>query len=111
MLPSGAIRGVASRAAKPGEMMILYGVGFGPVTPNLRMGTLVTGANALSNPLQVSVGGAPATLSYQGLAPNLTGLYQFNVVVPDVPDSLAVPITFTLAGRAGTQRLYVAVQR
>jgi uncharacterized protein (TIGR03437 family) len=37
-------------------------------------------------------------------------LYQFNVVVPDVPASDLVPLTFTLGGNPGTQTLYIAVQ-
>ena len=51
-----------------------------------------------------------ATWVYAGLAPGYTGLYQFNVVVPDVPASDLVPLTFTLNGNPGTQALYIAVQ-
>ena len=111
VLPSGAIPGVPSRPAKPGETIILYGIGFGPVTPNLAAGTLVGQLNSLSNPFQMFFGSTAATLAYYGLAPNLTGLYQFNVVVPNVADNAAVPLTFSLAGQAGTQTLYIAVQR
>ena len=39
------------------------------------------------------------------------GLYQFNVVVPAVPDSDLVPITFDLGDVPGTQTLYTAVNR
>ena len=44
------------------------------------------------------------------LAPQATGLYQFNVLVPDVPDNGAVPMTISLAGVPGAQTLYIAVQ-
>jgi uncharacterized protein (TIGR03437 family) len=54
-------------------------------------------------------GATPATLAYWGLAPNFLGLYQFNVVVPNVPNSDLVPITFTLGGANGTQTLFTAV--
>ncbi|HLK67611.1 MAG TPA: putative glycoside hydrolase [Bryobacteraceae bacterium] len=110
VLPPGAISGVLSRPAKPGETIVIYGAGFGPATPNLRAGTLVGAANSLTNPLQIYIAGTPATLLYDGLAPGQTGVYQFNVVVPDVPDG-TLPLTFNLGGLPGTQTLYIAVQR
>jgi uncharacterized protein (TIGR03437 family) len=110
MLPAGAIPGVQSRPAKPGETIVLYGVGFGGVTPNLSAGTLVSQQNTLSNPIEIRFGNVSATLSYAGLAPGATGLYQFDVVVPDVPDSPAVPLTFSLGGAIPPQTLFIAVQ-
>jgi uncharacterized protein (TIGR03437 family) len=111
ILPSGAISGLPSRPAKPGETIVLYGIGFGAVTPNLSAGTVVSQANSLAGPLQIFFGNAPAALSYYGLAPNATGLYQFNVVVPNIADNPAVPLAFSLAGTAAPQTLYIAVGR
>jgi len=110
MLPAGAIPGVQSRPAKPGESVILYGVGFGGVTPSLSAGTLVSQQNALSNPIEIRFGNVPVTLSFAGLAPGATGLYQFNLVVPNVPDNPAVPLTFSLTGTIPSQTLFIAVQ-
>ena len=90
--------------------MTLFGIGFGPVTPNLLAGTIASAANSLMNPFQILLGNTPGTLSYSGLAPGSTGLYQFNVTVPNVPDNLATPLTFNLGGVAGAQTLYVALQ-
>ena len=56
-----------------------------------------------------AIGGSSATLSYSGLAPNFVGLYQFNVVVPNVAASDAVPLTYSLGGVGGTQKLLIAV--
>lgn len=111
VLPPGAIPGVPARPAKPGDTIILYGVGFGTVLPSIPAGTIVSQANSLTMPLQILFGSSSATLSYDGLAPNYTGLYQFNVVVPNVADSDLVPLTFNLGGTAGTQVLYIAVHR
>jgi uncharacterized protein (TIGR03437 family) len=110
VLPAGAIQGVSSRPAKPGETVVMYGVGFGPVTPEIPAGQIVTQSNQLAAPIQILFGSTPAQLSYAGLAPNLVGLYQFNVVVPPVADSNLVPLTFQLGGAAGSQSLYTAVQ-
>jgi uncharacterized protein (TIGR03437 family) len=49
-------------------------------------------------------------MSYAGLAPGAVGLYQFNVVVPNVPPSDTTLLTFTLGGTPGPQNLYIAVQ-
>jgi len=109
VLPAGAIAGMSSRAASPGDTVVLYGVGFGPVTPDIPAGQIVQAENQLTSQFQISIGGAPATVSYAGLAPTYVGLYQFNVVVPNVPVSDAAPVTFTLAGASGTQTLYLAI--
>jgi uncharacterized protein (TIGR03437 family) len=58
----------------------------------------------------MSIGGVAVTnVPYAGLAPNFTGLYQFNVVAPANPGNGAVPLTFTVGGVAGTQTLYLSV--
>lgn len=110
VLPPGAISGLSSGPAKPGDTIVLYGVGFGPVTPGIPAGQIVQQSNTLASKFEVSIGGMPATVSYSGLAPNYVGLYQFNVVVPNIASSDAAPLTFTLDGIAGTQTLYIAVQ-
>lgn len=109
VLPA-AVPGVVSRRARPGDTIILYGIGFGPVAPNIPAGQTVQTANALASQLQVFFGSARATLSYAGLAPLFVGLYQFNVVVPNIAAGDAIPLTFTLGGAPGAQVLYTAVQ-
>ena len=110
VLPPGAIAGVPSRRAKAGDSITLYGVGFGSVTPNIPAGQVVQQTNTLAAQLHILFGQTEATVGYDGLAPNAVGLYQFNVVVPNVAASDTVPLAFTLAGVAGTQTLYIAVQ-
>lgn len=110
VLPAGALTGVNSKPAKPGETIVLYGIGFGPVMPSTPPGQIVQQLNQLTQDFSISIGGVKASLSYAGLAPNYLGLYQFNVVVPQVPSGNAVPVTFTLGGAAGSQTLYTAVE-
>ena len=107
--PASPFPGTVSRQAKPGETITLYGVGFGPVTPSILAGQVVGQSNTLASTLQISLAQVPATLSYSGLAPGAVGLYQFNVVVPNIPNSDTVPVTFTLNGTPGSQKLYTAV--
>ncbi len=77
-----------NRPAKPGETIVLYGIGFGAVTPSVAAGTIVGAANSVSNNLVIRFGQIQATsVTYKGLTPGFVGLYQFNVVVPStVPD-------------------------
>ena len=111
VLPEGAIAGVASHPAKPGDTVMLYGVGFGPVTPDIPAGQIVQGSNKLAGTFDISIGGvAVTTVSYDGLVANSIGLYQFNVVVPAGAGSGAAPLTFSINGVSGTQTLAIAVE-
>jgi uncharacterized protein (TIGR03437 family) len=111
-IPPGSIQGVAARYAKPGDTIIIYGVGFGPVKDtggnDIPAGNVVTVANTLARSFSMTIGGQPATLKYAGLAPNFVGLYQFNVTVPNVANNDLTPVTFTLNGTAGPTQ-YIAV--
>ncbi len=111
VLPAGASAGVNSSPAKPGETIVIYGIGFGAVVPSVPAGEIATGVTRLALPLGMLFGQTPAQSAYFGLAPGFVGLYQFNVVVPAVADSDAVPLTFSLGGVAGMQTLYTAVHQ
>ena len=110
LLPPGSVAGVTSREAKPGETIVMYGVGFGPVNPSIPAGQTVQASNQLAEPFNVLFGGvSAASIPYAGLAPGAIGLYQFNVVVPNVGNSDAIPLTFTLGNESGTQTLFTSV--
>jgi uncharacterized protein (TIGR03437 family) len=110
VLPTGAITGVASRPAKNGDIITLYGVGFGAVTPSIPAGQIVQQTDQLASSFLVTIGGVPATVLYAGLAPGAIGLYQFNVVVPNLGDNNQAPLTFSLGGTNGTQTLYTVIK-
>jgi len=113
VLPPGTLSGVTTRQVKPGETVVIYGVGFGPVKDtggnDIPAGTVVTAANTLAKSFSMTIGGQNAPLIYAGLAPNFVGLYQFNVTVPNVPNNDLTPLTFTLNGTATSQTLFLAV--
>ena len=100
--------GIPTRRAKPGDTIVLYGVGFGPVSPNINAGLIVGQANTLSG-VQFSIGGKPATLAFAGLVSGFLGLYQFNLVVPAITASDSTVVTFSINGNTGTQMLYLPI--
>jgi uncharacterized protein (TIGR03437 family) len=110
VLPEGAISGITSQPAKPGDEIVLYGVGFGPVTPDIPAGQIVSQSNTLASSFEMSLGGKQVTAAYAGLAPNFVGLYQFNITVPDGSATGAVPLTFSVDGVSGTQKLSISIE-
>ncbi len=107
--PAGAFPGVTSRPAKPGETIVLYGIGFGQVGSSVQFGQIVQQLNNLVTPVQFQLGGTAAALTYYGLGPGEVGLYQFNLVVPSIAPGNAVPLTFTLGTQKGAQTLVTAI--
>ncbi|MCE5308034.1 MAG: PQQ-binding-like beta-propeller repeat protein [Acidobacteriales bacterium] len=89
--PDGAYLGKAGlypaldfRPAKPGDTVMLFGTGFGTADPPTPTSDLVSQPGRLTNQVSVRIGGSPAEVRWAGLVS--PGLYQFNVVVPNVPD-------------------------
>ena len=70
-----------TRPVKPGEVIELLGVGFGPTNPAVPAGQLYTGAASTVNPVRITIGGMPAIVSFAGITE--AGLYQFNLTVPN----------------------------
>jgi len=115
ILPAGTtIPGYSVRPAKPGETLTIYGIGFGPGIDSSNLpvpvGQIVQVTSSLTNQVQMQVNGTPASLPYAGFAPNFVGTYQFNLVVPAVPDG-DLPLTFTQSGTKGTQTLLLSVHQ
>lgn len=69
-----------TRPVRAGETLVLYGVGFGPTSPAILSGLPYSGQAPTVNPVTVTIGGAPATVGFQGMIQ--AGLYQINVTVP-----------------------------
>lgn len=75
-----------SRPAAPGEVVILFGTGFGPTQPPVGTGELPPFAASVLLPHSVFLGGqelAPEQVLYFGQAPLFAGLHQVNIVLPE----------------------------
>jgi uncharacterized protein (TIGR03437 family) len=88
--PQAGIAG--SVLAKPGDIVLLFGSGFGPTSaaPGQPADAETIGG------VSVTIGTAQAQVQYAGAAPNFVGLQQFNVVVPNL-----APGNYNLFARIG----------
>jgi len=91
---------------KPGEVITLYGIGFGQVSPAIPAGSIAATASSVTNPVNVQCGSTPATVQYAGVAPGFVGLYQFNVQVPNLPAG-DWPLVISVNGTPVAQNLYI----
>ena len=105
------IPNVPAAPAAPGETLIFYGVGFGPVNEsNVPIaGKIVQDSTTLSAATSFKFGDAAAQVLFAGLAPGLVGVYQFNVVVPAGAANGDVPLNVTVNGDGLAQTLLIAV--
>jgi uncharacterized protein (TIGR03437 family) len=103
----GEIAGVTSRAARMGDSITLYGVGFGAVLPATAAGAVASGQTSLNNAM-VRIGDAPARVTYAGLAPGTVGLYQLNLDVPNVAAG-EQRLSVSVDGVANTQELFLVI--
>jgi uncharacterized protein (TIGR03437 family) len=88
----------SSNPAKPGDVIVTYCVGLGPVSNQP-----ATGAASSGNPLSqtqdtvtATLGGIAAPVQFAGLAPGYVGLYQVNIQIPGnapLGNSIALVVT------------------
>jgi len=72
-----------TNAATAGETVSVYCTGLGAVVPPVATGAAAPIAPPRTELLvQAYIGGAPAQVTYAGLAPGFAGLYQVNVQIP-----------------------------
>ncbi len=86
---NGTIPGTVTVPAKPGDILILWGTGFGPTSPLAPMGTVIPSGTIYSsaNPVSVTIGGRTAMVYGAALTPGAAGLYQVAIQVPpSLPD-------------------------
>lgn len=116
--PTGLAQGANFRPARAGDTITMYGVGFGAAraagaSSDIPAGTIVTQQNSLVNSVTIRVGSVQipaANILYQGLAPNLIGLYQFNVTLPANLTSGDQAITLETNGQNTGQTMVLTVQ-
>lgn len=100
--------GAGFTPAAPGETVILYGTGFGEVSPGIIPGAVAQAGTLPVNPV-VTLGGLNATVMFAGaISP---GLYQFNVVVPANAANGDNPVTVSYQGANGPSGVLLTVSK
>ena len=109
----GLLPGTEFTPAAPGEVVTLYGTGFGPTEPAIAAGR-IPGVAHLTNAVAFTVGGIavpPEDVPYKGASPCCAGLYQFTVRLPaNLPDGDAT-VTATVQGVSTPEGPYLTVRR
>jgi uncharacterized protein (TIGR03437 family) len=95
----GTFSGLATSAAKPSEVIILWGTGFGPTTPAATPGVTTSASQVYSTATLpvVTLGSTPLQVLGAALSPGSAGLYQIAVQLPTVPDG-TYPIQASIGG-------------
>jgi uncharacterized protein (TIGR03437 family) len=101
-------------SASPGDIVSLFGTGFGDTSPLVPAGQLATGMATLANQVTVAIGTttlAPSDVLYAGLSPgSISGLYQFNVRIPTGAPSGDVPVTIAIGGEQTQSGATIPIQ-
>ncbi len=105
--PAGAFP-FSSRPVMAGETLVLYGVGFGPTMPAVPAGQSFSGTAYLITVPNISIGDIQANVTFAGMVE--AGLYQFNVVVPNVGGSGDYILQATVNGFTAQSNIYITIQ-
>ncbi|MBS1856788.1 MAG: hypothetical protein JST11_15575, partial [Acidobacteria bacterium] len=108
----GTFSGVSTTPAKPGDVIILWGTGFGPTIPAAPQGIQVPGNQtySTSTPPAVTINGVSATVYGCALAPGFAGLYQVAIQVPSSLDDGTWPVVATIGGVSSPSGVSLVVQ-
>ncbi|HUA19054.1 MAG TPA: hypothetical protein VMB25_09945, partial [Bryobacteraceae bacterium] len=91
-----------SAPAYAGDVLTLYGTGFGLSNPPVDAGVLPDQAFQLANPVTIQIGGValmPSDVLYAGVS-SFAGVYQLNIRVPSGIATGQQPIVVTIGGIA-----------
>lgn len=109
---NGTFQGTTTVPAKPGDVIILWGTGFGPTSPAAPAGVLVPGDQFYytAGPATVTIGSLPAQVIYAVLAPGFAGLYQVAIQVPSNAPDGDLPIVASINGVPSPSGVSLTVQ-
>jgi uncharacterized protein (TIGR03437 family) len=110
---AGLIPGLNTVPAKPGDVIILWGTGFGPTSPTIAAGIQAPTDQPYptANPVTVTVGTASAQVFGAALAPGFAGLYQIAISIPASTPDGDIPIKASVGGVQSPDGVFLTVQR
>ncbi len=108
---SGLLSGVSFTPAKPGDILTLFGTGFGATDPAFDTGVLPSTSAQVTAPVSISFGGVtlgPSDIFYVGVSQN-AGLYQVNLRVPNGLTDGDQPLVITVGGASSPAGGFITV--
>jgi len=94
--PTGTSLGFGTVAAKAGDTVELFGVGFGPTNPLIPAGAPYSGSAPTTNQVTLLINNGTVAPFYAG--ETSAGLYQINITVPPGLGTGDVPVQATVGG-------------
>ena len=106
--PTGTSLGYRTVAAKTGDSVVLFAVGFGPTSPAVPAGQVYSGAAATTNPVNLRINNVPVTPAFAGLSS--AGLYQMNMTIPAGLGTGDVPLVASVGGAQTQSTVVISLQ-
>jgi uncharacterized protein (TIGR03437 family) len=107
--PTGTSLGYKTVAAKAGDSLVLFGVGFGPTNPVVAAAAQPPAAGApITAILTMLMNNKTVTPAFSGLTS--AGLYQFNITVPAGLGTGDVPLSAMVGGVTSPSGVVVSLQ-
>jgi uncharacterized protein (TIGR03437 family) len=106
--PTGTSLGYATVAAKTGDNLELFGVGFGPTNPQVLAGKAYSGAATTTNSVRLLINNNPVTPTFAGLFS--AGLYQINLTIPSGLGTGDVSLQATVGGVGTPPGVLISLQ-
>ena len=106
--PTGNSLGYATVAAKAGDIVELFGVGFGPTSPPVAPGAVFSGSAATTNAVSLRINNVSVSPSFAGLS--AAGLYQINFTVPAGLGTGDVALVATVGGASTQPSVVISLQ-
>jgi uncharacterized protein (TIGR03437 family) len=106
--PTGTALGYATVAAKAGDSVELFGVGFGPTSPPVAAGAIYSGSASTTNAVSLRINNVSVIPSFAGLS--AAGLYQINFTVPAGLGTGDVALVATVGGASSQPSVVISLQ-
>jgi uncharacterized protein (TIGR03437 family) len=106
--PTGSSLGYPTVAAKAGDTVEIFGVGFGPTNPPVSAGQPFSGAAAAVDPVQILINGTSLTPAFAGETG--AGLFQFNLTIPAGLGTGDVPLVGMVGGVQTPSGVVISLQ-
>ncbi len=110
-MKAGTYAGLTTIAAKPGEVLILWGTGFGPTSPVVAAGIQVPSDKLYScSTVTVKLGTTSPAVYGCALSPGYAGLYQVVITLPSTMADGDYPLVATVNGVSSPSSVVLSIK-